>query len=267
MPTTSSATAPVPTTSYEQAVADLADHGVAVIEGVLSAAEVADTRERLLRAAARSDERGLPTRDYLMDPDANNVRVFLLFNHDARFLELCTHPLALRLARYALDDDVSISNFSANIMGPGSGSMYLHADQQQCLAPWPDRMLAVNVGWILDDYTEASGATRFVPGSHRSKEGPVYGTTYDTVPILAPAGSVMVMDGRVWHQSGVNTTTDVHRAAMFGYYVRSWLRPQMNWNASLDPEVVAGLDDDTLDLLQYRKGQTDLGVLHRGSYR
>ena len=78
------------------------------------------------------------------------------------------------------------------------------------------------------------------------------------MPVEAPAGSLLVMDGRIWHQSGINRTPDRHRAALFGYYVRSWIRPQVNWNVFLDPEVAASLSPEFLDLLGYRTGYVDL---------
>jgi len=67
-----------------------------------------------------------------------------------------------------------------------------------------------------------------------------------------------VMDGRLWHQSGINRTVDRHRAALFGYYIRSWIRPQINWNTMLDPAVAARMSPAFLDLLGYRTGFVDL---------
>ena len=86
--------------------------------------------------------------------------------------------------------------------------MVLHADQGYATEPWPPVPLAVNVGWILDDFTEEVGATRYVPGSHRAGGNPDPERTYETVPVEAPAGSLLVMDGRIWHQSGINRTPD-----------------------------------------------------------
>ncbi len=258
---------PTPTTSVDQALLDLADHGVAVLAGALDPVETADVRRRLLAAAERSEQRGFPTRNYEFDPDGHNVRVFMLFNLDPIFLDLIVRPLARRFVEPALDNAFTISNFSANILGPGAGSMVLHADQGYAVEPWPPKPLAINVGWLLDDFTEEVGATRFVPGSHLLGHNPDPARQYDTVPIEAPAGSLLVMDGRVWHQSGINRTPDRHRAALFGYYVRSWIRPQVNWNAFLDPEVAAGLDPAFLDLLGYRTGYVDLVGQHKGAVR
>lgn len=64
----------------------------------------------------------------------------------------------------------------------------------------------------------------------------------------APAGSIVVMDGRTWHTSGANVTKDRERALLFGYYTQDFLRPQVNWNVLLKPEVI-----DTLSPLLFDK--------------
>jgi fumagillin biosynthesis dioxygenase len=248
---------PTPTTSVDAALADVDAHGLAILTGALEADECADVRARLWSAADRSDFRGVPTRGYGFDPDGNNRRVFLLFNLDPVFIKLIGHPLATRFVDAVLGPSWIISNFSANITGPGSGAMGLHADQGYALPPWPTSPLAINVAWILDDYTEDVGATRYVPGSHLLGHGPTPGEVHDTAPVLAPAGSLMVMDGRLWHQTGINTTADRHRAALFGYYVLPWIRPQVNWNRALDPDVVDAADEQFLHRLGYYGGNQD----------
>jgi hypothetical protein len=257
------ASGPKVTTSIDRALADLGEHGVAILAGALDPEATADVRRRLLRAAERSEERGFPTRNYEFDPDGQNVRVFMLFNLDPIFSELIVDPRALRFVHSAIGEAFSISNFSANILGPGAGSMMLHADQGYAVEPWPPVPLAVNVGWILDDFTDEVGSTRYVPGSHLLGHNPDPTRQYETVSVEAPAGSIMAMDGRLWHQSGINRSTDTHRAALFGYYVRSWIRPQVNWNVFLDPDVAASLSPEFLDLLQYRTGYVDLIRQHK----
>ncbi len=87
--------------------------------------------------------------------------------------------------------------------------------------------MAINVAWAVDDFSDTNGATRFVPGSHRRDHGPDSGSgSALSVAIECPAGSIFVMDGRVWHQTGLNTTAGETRAALFAYYVRPFIRPQ-----------------------------------------
>lgn len=250
----------VPTTDPAQARADLERCGVGILRGVLSPAEVADTRQRLFDAMTASEADGIPTRGFAFDPDDRNQRVWHLINLDPIFVEISRHPVALEFVRYLLGDDFLISNVSANITEPGSRRMSMHADQGYVVPPWPERPLACVVGWLLDDMTEANGGTRYVPGSHRLGRPPEAGATADTVAVEAPAGSIMVMDGRLWHQTGDNDTPDVQRAAILPYYVLRWLRPQVNWNAALWPETVARLDPEYLHLLGYYTGNTEFQI-------
>ncbi|MGR8919211.1 MAG: phytanoyl-CoA dioxygenase family protein [Gammaproteobacteria bacterium] len=248
---------PIPSARIDAALDDFDRHGLAVVPEVLDADELADVRARLLAAAARSEAAGVPTRGYAFDPDDRNQRVFHLFNLDPVFVDLIEHPVALAFVHHALGDEFLISNFSANITAPGSGAMQLHADQGYVPPPWPERPLACNVAWVLDDFTPENGGTRYVADSHRLGHGPDPARDYATEMIAAPAGAVMVMDGRLWHQSGANHSKDSQRAALFGYYVARWLRPQVNWNVVLDPAVVATLSPAFLDRLGYYTGNVE----------
>ena len=249
---------PSPTTDFEQAKADLDQHGLAIVRDVLSPEETRDVRARLHAAADASEADGVPTRGYPFDPDTHNRRVFHLFNLDPIFVDLIRRPIALEFVTHLLGHDFLLSNFSANITEPGNARMQLHADQGYVPPPWPDHPFACNAAWLLDDLTPANGGTCYVPGSHRLGHGPDPQDKPDTVDIIAPAGSLMVLDGRLWHQTGANTTADETRAALFGYYVARWLRPQVNWNAALWPETVATLEPEFLHMLGYYTGNTEL---------
>ena len=223
-----------PTTSAAQALKDLDQHGAAILSGVLSSAETADVRRRLLDGAVRSEADGVPTRGYAFDPDQRNQRVFHLFNLDPVFVDLIRHPAALQFVQHALGPEFLISNFSANITAPGSQKMILHADQGYVPAPWPAHPLACNVAWLLDDFTEENGGTRFIPGSHRHGHSPDPAATHDTVAIEAPAGSLLVMDGRVWHQTGENRSADCQRAALFARELARFAEGLESFRPNLD---------------------------------
>ena len=250
----------LPTADLAAARADLDLHGVAIVENVLSPAATRDVRERLLRAIERSEADGVPTRGYPFDPDDRNIRVFHLFNLDPVFVDLIQRPLALAFVEQLIGEDFLISNFSANITEPGNAPMLMHADQGYVPAPWPPRAVACNVAWLLDDMTVENGATRYVPGSHRFGRGPEPGETPETASVVAPAGSILVLDGRTWHQTGENRSADQQRAALFGYYVVRWLRPQVNWNAALWPQTVATLTPEFLHRLGFYTGNTEFQV-------
>lgn len=249
-----------PTTDRARALADLDQHGLAIVAGALDTEQTRDARCRLLAACRASEADGVPTRGYPFDPDRHNRRVFHLFNLDALFVDLVAHSSALSFVRHLLGEDFLISNFSANITAPGNQPMQLHADQGYVTPPWPTKPLACNVAWVLDDFTEENGGTRYVPSSHVVGHGPDPARHYETVGIAAPAGSLLVMDGRLWHQTGANRSAAGERAALFGYYVLRWLRPQINWNAALWPEIAAGLPPDFLHLLGYYSGNVEFQI-------
>ena len=65
----------------------------------------------------------------------------------------------------------------------------------------------MNVAWAIDDFTVENGAARAVPGSVNAQQGSEWVQDYpEAVPLTCPARSILVMDGRVWHQTGLNTT-------------------------------------------------------------
>jgi ectoine hydroxylase-related dioxygenase (phytanoyl-CoA dioxygenase family) len=172
----------------------------------------------------------------------NNVRVMNLPACDPLFGELLEHPLVDAVVGKLLGRTYVISNFTANIASPGSGSMALHSDQALVAPePWLHRW-SVNIIWCFGDVRPENGATRYVPCSHR------YATNAELpadlgeqlVPFTAPAGSIAVMDGRVWHTSGANVTADEDRPLAFAYYTRAFVRPQWNWSAALRHDVRVG---------------------------
>lgn len=221
----------------------LLQQGWAVLDGVLDEAACTITLDRLWAAAATYEAQGNSTFMPVLDPNAANVRVFDLLALDACFRDLILQPHAISLVEALLGPHFRISNFTANIARPGSGSMALHSDQALVVpdpwhAPW-----ALNIIWCLTDVTFENGATLYVPGSHRAQTRDDLGANPEArlVPFEAKAGSIIAMDGRLWHTSGKNITKGEDRALLFAYYVRDFLRGQVNFNALLDPALQAAL--------------------------
>jgi ectoine hydroxylase-related dioxygenase (phytanoyl-CoA dioxygenase family) len=129
--------------------------------------------------------------------------------------------------------------------------MSLHSDQalvapEPWLAPW-----SANIIWCLDDVHPENGGTRFLPGSHRvTRRAELPPEPLPLMPALtAPRGSIVVMDGRVWHTSGANVTANAERALLFGYYCVDFLRPQTNFNVVLSDATKAQLSPELFALL------------------
>jgi ectoine hydroxylase-related dioxygenase (phytanoyl-CoA dioxygenase family) len=221
-------------------IQDLEDHGYCLIEGALTPSEVSQLRERTMELAVQEVEDGT---DYIYDNNDANQRVFTLLNKGECFVRIAQHPLAMDFAEHLLGPAFLLSNIDVNIAGPGGSRMVIHNDQLFVPPPWP-MPVVMNIAWMLDDFTEENGATRVVPGSHTSTEWP---SEDETIPVCAPAGSAMVFEGRLWHQTGANVTGDQQRVGLFTYYCKPWLRTQENWTRSIDDKV---LDSATPQLRQ-----------------
>ncbi|MEE4383597.1 MAG: phytanoyl-CoA dioxygenase family protein [Pseudomonadales bacterium] len=232
--------------------AQLTAEGFCVVPGVLDASRLDDLRRRLWRAADESARRGLRTRFPELDPNDRNVRVFHLLELDPAFRELIVHPQALAGVRALLGGDFRISNFTANIARPGSGPMFLHSDLG-LVAPEPwTTPGSVNAIWCLDGIREENGATRYLPGSHRITRAAELprDAAARLVSFEAPAGALLLMDGRLWHTSGCNRTRDEDRALLFAYYSRRAIAPQADWQRELSPATRATLAPELADLLE-----------------
>jgi ectoine hydroxylase-related dioxygenase (phytanoyl-CoA dioxygenase family) len=89
---------------------------------------------------------------------------------------------------------------------------------------------------MLDDFNDANGGTRLVPGSHLDPGRTDYALE-DTVAAEGPAGSALVFDGRLTHGTGANVTEAQERVAVLTYHCRPFVRQQENYLLGLDPEL------------------------------
>ena len=230
---------------------EVAETGLSIVPGLLVGDRLDRVRKAFETAIDEMERRGLVIFDPRLDPNDRNIRVNNLPDMDPVFMELLRDPTALAVARALLGETMFVSNFTANMTTPGSASMNIHSDQALCSpAPWNDTWM-LNVIWCLDDVTPDNGGTLYIPGSHRFE-------TLADVPadfekglrvLEAPAGSAIVLEGRVWHTSGVNTTENERRALLFALYNRDFLRPQVNWEVLLSAETKARLTDEDKALL------------------
>jgi ectoine hydroxylase-related dioxygenase (phytanoyl-CoA dioxygenase family) len=246
-----------PTTDLEVAKVDLEEHGYCLVEGLLSAERVTSLRDQLAVLATAEIADGT---DYVYEAGANQ-RVWALLNKGDSFVELALDPTVAHLMEHLLGSDYLLSNIDANIAGPGGKPMFLHADQSFVPTPWPPFPLVANVMWMLDEFTPDNGATRVTPGSHRSGEAPELTIAdHRTIPVCGPAGTAMVFDGRLWHQTGANVTAADQRYGILAYYCRPFMRQQENWFLSIDQVVLERWGQPLRHLLGY-ENYLSLGMI------
>ena len=222
---------------------DLEEFGYCLVADALPGPELRLLQNAIDRASSEDFQRGTA----FLDTNGANQRLWQLLNRGEEFVALAQNPLVLDLASEVLAggavDGVEpdglpsflLSSLTGNIAGPGGFPMLLHADQAYIREPWPDYPIVCNGAWLLDDFTEANGATLVVPGTHKHCRNPVPGDERDAIPVEGPAGTLFFFDGRLWHGTGANRTDRLRRVALT-YFCQPWIRTQENHCASLDEE-------------------------------
>ena len=186
-----------------------------------------------------------------------SVRVLHLLDQHPAFGAMVDDPTVRELVSSVLGERYQLSSLSANISLPGSESMGMHND---LMAVLPEPWLApygTNLFICLDDMDEENGATRYLPGSHRftTNDMASHDDLARTVAIPATAGSVVAMDGRLWHTSGANRSADRPRRILIAFYVASFIRTQYNWAALLSEPAQQRAHPEPAPGARSRRGQ------------
>lgn len=258
-------TLPPLTSDGNEAREHIRTHGLALMPDQLPSNALRQAREATYAAADEDRRLGREADAFGLDYGEGNVRVWNILNRHRIFSEIVQKPVVLQLLREVIGWPALLGNISANIAEPGSDGGVWHADQLFVPRPWPPTPQGMNFAWLLDDFTSENGATEVVPGSHLA-EGEIDPATLDStgVPVVAPAGTLMVFESRMVHRTGCNRSAEP-RAALFGWYTSPIYRTQENWFLSLDEEVVANASDELLTLLGYKS--SGLGLVYGRSPR
>jgi len=243
------------TDDLDQARRHLAEHGVARVANALTADELSSARRRVEEQAAGERAAGCAwfdgtgTMPRKPGRDGPNQRIWNLVNKGEIFRRIVLKTPTLGLIRHLLGEDVLLSSFTANIAHLGGVPMVLHTDQGYVPPETPYPVVA-NIMGMLVDFTEANGATRVVPGSHLSTARPDPSQRPPTVAATGAAGTALVFDGRTWHGTGANETTEP-RSGILSYFCRPFIRQQENFTMSLAPEVIERAPPELLRLLGF----------------
>ena len=178
--------------------------------------------------------------------DAGAVRLGDLVNKDPLFDVCFTHPRVLAAIVHVLGADCKLSSLNGRAALPGHGHQPLHVDWNTRVAPGDYQVC--NSIWLIDDFTEANGATRVVPGSHRNPAMPEEAMADPAAPhpeemlLLGKAGTVVIFNAHTWHGGTLNRT-DKPRRAMHAYFCRRHQKQQTDQRRYARPETIARLSD------------------------
>lgn len=179
------------------------------------------------------------------------------------FRRVICHAELLAAAEAVLGRDFKLGSLNYRAADAHSDSAQpLHCDMG--MAPDAAGNSVFNSIWLLDDFTAANGATRYVPGSHTWGKLPqqVLGDPRAPYPgerlVLGAAGDVIFMNAHLWH-GGTANRTDRPRRSLHAFFVRGD-QPQQQYQkrllraetqAALNGELrrILALDDERNDAL------------------
>ena len=214
--------------SLSKAEASFLDqYGYVSLGQVLPPDVLRDIQARLQELLNEEGERAgseLHDSPYIRHPKEEGAdRLADLVNKDPLFDRFYTHPRVLAGVAHVLGANIKLSSLNYRAALPGYGLQKLHADWHEAVAPGDYKVC--NTIWLLDDFSDTNGATRLVPGTHRSGLLPQeelsdpFAPHPDQVLIEAPAGTVVVFNSHTWHGGTVNRTDRIRRA-VHSYFCR-----------------------------------------------
>jgi ectoine hydroxylase-related dioxygenase (phytanoyl-CoA dioxygenase family) len=177
------------------------------------------------------------------------VRIYNLLVHGPVFERVPIHERVLPVVEGVLDPGCLLSSLSSIAIGPDETAQPIHADDQLIPIPKPHPPTVCNTMWALTDFTEANGATRLVPGTHR-EQSPDYGRDYDSIPAEMPRGSVLIWHGSLWHGGGANTSGE-RRVGLACNYCAGYIRQQENQQLGIPLAVTRRFDRRLQQLCGY----------------
>ena len=233
---------PRPTKDIRRLRDDFYQWGYCLIEEATSAEQNRVLHARVSEQAAAERALGMA---YLAEAQQH---VWGLVNKGDVFVKCMAHDTAAvqagimieQLLDEALGPGWTHLSFISNVSYPGCHPQGLHQDQALA-APYLmlEAPFLVNTIYVLQDVNEHNGGTLIIPGSHKlyCEGGGSFGEVPPAINLEAPAGTVMLMDGRILHGGAVNRSEDL-RYIITNSVVRPFIRQQESFHLTIRPDIL-----------------------------
>lgn len=179
--------------------------------------------------------------------------------YDKLFLNMATYPEILYIINNILGDyyTLMLQNGIINIPSEFNFQASWHRDlnYQHFVSSRP---LSLSVLFCLDDFTELTGGTYFLPATHKVEKFP--SDEYiaaNEITIEAKAGSAIIFDSMVFHRAGHNRSSNIRRGVNH-MYTLPFIKQQISIPNMLGENYTK--DQELLKFLGY-ESQTGNSVL------
>lgn len=232
----------------------LHEDGFALIPGVLSAAEVADTRAAIDRL-----------RPFGFDKVGKTDHYKCVFNRERVFLDFLDREGIVDLAESTMGKECHIIGQSAWRSRPGHDGWQPHTDHTLVTVPeevagdpkaFPIYLCTAHY-YLNDHPDEELCPTYVIPGSHKSGRSLSWGKDLSPEwhgkmlePVLCRAGDVLFFRSEIWHTGSRNKTADILRYLLQVHYSHRTIAQRFSpfpW--TFNPEILASANERQLRLL------------------
>lgn len=144
---------------------------------------------------------------------------YSMLDDDSKIQAVCRLPQLLAVAGELIGDRFFLSQVEGRDPLAGSGQQQLHRD----LSAQRPGDIAIALAFF-DDYGPENGATRIVPGSHRSELGaPPFDFNDESraVQLSGGAGDILVFDVDLVHAGSLNVIGARRRSILISYFSES----------------------------------------------
>ena len=240
-------------------IAQVQSEGWCVLEGVIPPADVAAIRDQVETSEA-------DYREFIRQRDkwSRNVVAFMpdLAQHLA-------NERLLQVIKAVLGPQVRISQTEYKtrpphyelVRGYHSDFPYDLNQKWHIPQPFPKAVIGITTLWMLSEFTTRNGATWVVPRTHLDTRNPR--GEHDNIDQRSPirgelqatgsAGSVLIMDSRIWHSNAANPSAG-RRTAVVVRYAPWWLNLELYGvnTATIPGEVFDAFPEEVKLLYEHR---------------
>jgi len=235
----------------EEVVAELLDGGGCVrFPHAFQAATIREARDVIMARTEREPPKVTHFQATGDDEDllSRQRRVWNLLAKGAVFSTMAQHPAAMAVLRRFLGESFIMGSICASRLLPGSPGQEPHIDYPYWdfhkPATFPVRTnasfpLNAQVTIMLDPFTDASGATAYLPGSQKAIRYPTKDDPFfdRCARMLGEPGDMVLFFGAAWHCAMPNRST-CDRTGILIEYLPKFVKPV--------EDMLSGLDEDFL---------------------
>jgi len=231
---------------------NLSEDGYFILTNVLSAECLANTRHAM-QSVQNKIEAELGTERLKAAGELGVLR--LMMKYDPYFFKFLEIPELLSVADKALSP-TAIMHLQNGFILPSfpegvTPSVFQNTFHRDFPRDLNGYRASINMLFAIDPFTEESGATWALPGSHLKSEIPDAVTLKSkAIPLVCPAGSMIVFDSTLWHAAGTNTSGK-DRYAINHQFTVSFLKQQFDYVRALGEDVILTLPARSQQLLGY----------------